>query len=178
MSTARRVVRWLLVGRRDGLRASIRRRLGWLEWLDRGRGGGGVDGGADRGAPGASPPAPRPSDPAPADGEWTDLVGADELEPGDVVEVLVGERPVAVACVASAGGRRFHALDGVCPHAGGPLGDGTVDGGQLTCPWHGWSYDLVTGRSAVDPAVAVTPFEVRERDGRVCARLTPPAGPG
>jgi nitrite reductase/ring-hydroxylating ferredoxin subunit len=32
----------------------------------------------------------------------------------------------------------FHALDGVCPHQGGPLGKGTLSGCIVTCPWHGW----------------------------------------
>jgi nitrite reductase/ring-hydroxylating ferredoxin subunit len=165
MSTARSLVRWLLVGRRDGLRAALRRRLGWLTWLDRRRG------------PGAAPTTPEaPSTApatveAPADGEWTDLCAVDELEPDEVAEVLVGERPIAVACVGGAGGARFHAVDGVCPHAGGPLGDGVVEGGHLTCPWHGWSYDLATGRSTVDPEVRVPTFDVRVQGGRVQARL-------
>lgn len=169
MSTARRIVRWLLVGRRDGVRAAVRRRLGILRWLDRGPGG--------TPAEPPPPPAPAAAAPAPATG-WTELLDAADLAPGEVAEVLIGERPVAVACVAAAGGRRFHAVDGTCPHAGGPLGDGVVEDGALTCPWHGWSYDLATGQSRVDPAVRVEVFETTERNGRVCARLQPPSGGG
>ena len=43
----------------------------------------------------------------------------------------------------------FYALDGVCPHQGGPLGQGTLEGCIVTCPWHGWQFD-VTQRPAPD----------------------------
>jgi nitrite reductase/ring-hydroxylating ferredoxin subunit len=171
MSTARRVVRWLLLGRRDGLRASLRQRLGLFTWLDRR-----TETGGEPPSQVADPEPPRP-DVTPS-GPWTELVGVDELAAGEVLEVLVGERPIAVACVSENGSRRYHAVDGVCPHAGGPLGDGTLEGNQLTCPWHGWSYDLETGRSSVDPAVCVRTFETRVDRGRLMARLTDPTGAG
>ena len=52
------------------------------------------------------------------------------------------------------------ALDGVCPHQGGPLGKGKLTGCIVTCPWHGWQFDVRTGqhqtsRSLVHPGFAV-----------------------
>ena len=43
-------------------------------------------------------------------------------------------------------GETIHALDDTCAHRGGPLGDGRLTGTRLACPWHGWMYDVRTGR--------------------------------
>lgn len=39
----------------------------------------------------------------------------------------------------------IYALENACPHQGGPLGEGTLEGGCVTCPWHGWQFDIQTG---------------------------------
>lgn len=39
----------------------------------------------------------------------------------------------------------FYALENVCPHMGGPLGDGEIEDSMVTCPWHGWQFDIKTG---------------------------------
>ncbi|MEQ1505076.1 MAG: Rieske 2Fe-2S domain-containing protein, partial [Myxococcota bacterium] len=53
------------------------------------------------------------------------------------------------------------------PHAGGPLGEGQLDGCTLTCPWHGWSYDLETGKSLVSDNVFLVGHPVEVVDGMV-----------
>jgi nitrite reductase (NADH) small subunit len=53
-------------------------------------------------------------------------------------------------CVANLSGT-ICVLDGVCPHEGGPLGEGTIEDGRVVCPWHGYSFDLRTGTSEEDP---------------------------
>jgi nitrite reductase/ring-hydroxylating ferredoxin subunit len=55
----------------------------------------------------------------------------------------------------------FHAIDNVCRHQGGPLAEGELDGNVVTCPWHGWTYDVTTGVSPDDPDCSVDRFEVR-----------------
>ncbi len=45
---------------------------------------------------------------------------------------------------------RVRAIDGLCPHEGGPLAEGALDKGVVTCPWHGWTFDACTGCS-LDP---------------------------
>lgn len=40
---------------------------------------------------------------------------------------------------------KFFAIDNSCPHRGGPLGEGDLDGTKVTCPWHSWQFDVVTG---------------------------------
>jgi len=61
----------------------------------------------------------------------------------------------------------LHALDGVCPHAGGPLGQGALHGSTLVCPWHAWEYDCRTGLSDLDPDLKVARFPVKEESGDI-----------
>jgi len=55
----------------------------------------------------------------------------------------------------------FYALDDVCPHQGGPLGEGELMGNVVTCPWHGWEYDVTTGYNMFDTDVKQDQFEVK-----------------
>ena len=58
----------------------------------------------------------------------------------------------------------FFALDNSCLHRGGPLGEGGLEGYDVTCPWHGWTYDVRTGSFEVIPPLRVRTYPVR-RDG-------------
>jgi len=70
-----------------------------------------------------------------------------------------------VICVANVNGT-ITAMDNVCLHVGGPLGQGTIEGGKLVCPWHGWQYDPGTGEAAHNAAakVAVYPLKMENED--------------
>ena len=85
-----------------------------------------------------------------------------DIPPGTIREVSVGGKSVAVANV----GGQFHAISNTCLHRGGPLGDGVLDGEIVTCPWHGWQYDVITGKVSQNPTVGVDryPIEVRGED--------------
>jgi nitrite reductase/ring-hydroxylating ferredoxin subunit len=61
-------------------------------------------------------------------------------------------------------GEVFYAIDNRCPHKGGPLGGGTLDGALVTCPWHRFVVDVRTGRNPSVPGLRVRTFAV-ERDG-------------
>ena len=82
--------------------------------------------------------------------------------------VVVGGRHVALFRLGDA----FHALDNMCLHRGGPLCEGPIVNGVVTCPWHGWSYEIATGTMVQDPRVGVSRHEVRVQDGEVAVRLT------
>ena len=56
---------------------------------------------------------------------------------------------------------KFYAIDNTCKHKGGPLGEGTCDGNVVTCPWHGWQYDVTTGVCSNNPQVKMDTFEVQ-----------------
>ena len=55
----------------------------------------------------------------------------------------------------------FRALDNTCIHRGGPLGDGICHATTVTCPWHGWQFDIATGECASSPGERVDTYEVR-----------------
>lgn len=84
---------------------------------------------------------------------------AAEIAPGKIQEVQVEGKTIAVANVAG----KFHAISNTCLHRGGPLGQGQLDGNVVTCPWHGWSYDVTTGKLGHNQSVGVAcyPVEVR-----------------
>ena len=69
----------------------------------------------------------------------------------------LGGNPVAVF---HAGGQ-FYACRNVCPHRGGPLGEGDFDGRIVTCPWHGWQFDVTTGINVLMPAARVEMYPVK-----------------
>ena len=55
----------------------------------------------------------------------------------------------------------FYAIDNTCKHRGGPLGDGSLAGTTVTCPWHGWEYNVTTGECAMDRSIKVQQFDVK-----------------
>ncbi len=55
----------------------------------------------------------------------------------------------------------LYALDNVCPHQGGPLGEGELDGNMVTCPWHAWDFDVTTGENSEDPDEKQDTYEVK-----------------
>jgi nitrite reductase/ring-hydroxylating ferredoxin subunit len=89
-----------------------------------------------------------------------------------VDEIAVGhglfiERDGPPVAVFNAGGGRFHAMGPSCPHEDGPLSEGWIEGGTVVCPWHGFDFDLATGRCHVDPDLSVPVYAVRVTDGVV-----------
>lgn len=58
-------------------------------------------------------------------------------------------------------GGEFHAIGDICPHMGGPLGEGTVDGENVICPWHGWTFCIKTGNFAAHPGSGVDGYPVK-----------------
>src|SRR6516162_2823259 len=74
-----------------------------------------------------------------------------ELPAGTIREVQVGGKPVALANV----GGTIYAINGTCLHRGGPLGQGMLEGTVVTCPWHGWQFDVLTGKAVMNPNAGV-----------------------
>jgi nitrite reductase/ring-hydroxylating ferredoxin subunit len=88
------------------------------------------------------------------------IAGRSEVPPGEGRVVTAGDRTLALFNL----GDRFHAVDNTCPHRGGPLGEGTLEGTVVTCPWHGWQFDVCSGVSPRNPAATVGWVRV-EADG-------------
>lgn len=87
----------------------------------------------------------------------------EDVPPGTVTRVRAGEEELALANV----GDEFFATQGACLHLQGPLGDGELEGTMLTCPWHGWRYDVRTGLNDFDHAIQIRTYEVRVQDGEI-----------
>ncbi len=85
-----------------------------------------------------------------------------EISPGQIREVQVEGKAVAVANLEG----KIYAMNGACPHLGGPLGEGSLAGRIVTCPWHGWQFDVTSGKDVHNPTggVACYPAEVRGED--------------
>ncbi len=98
---------------------------------------------------------------------WTEVAKTADLPPGEVIEVVVGDTIIALARVDEA----FYAIDGMCAHQGGPIAQGEVAGGCVTCPWHGWQYELETGIQTINRQPLQRTFPVREIDGRIEVQL-------
>ncbi|HWC03611.1 MAG TPA: Rieske 2Fe-2S domain-containing protein [Methylomirabilota bacterium] len=73
--------------------------------------------------------------------------------------------------VFNAGGGLYHAIDGSCPHEGGPLADGALLGDSAVCPWHGFDFDVRTGGCRVAPDLSVSVYPVRVADADVVVEL-------
>jgi len=80
-----------------------------------------------------------------------------DIEPGTGVATECGEKPVAIFNVEGA----FFATQGKCPHRGGPLGEGELEGKVVTCPWHAWRFDVCSGVNADNPNLKLTVYPVQ-----------------
>ena len=93
----------------------------------------------------------------------TKIAETHELPPGQAKVVAAGGKTLALFnCDGT-----FYAVDNTCRHRGGPLGEGELEGTVVTCPWHGWQYDVTTGANAANPAVTIACFPVTVEGGTV-----------
>jgi nitrite reductase (NADH) small subunit len=94
---------------------------------------------------------------------WHDVGSLANVPEGAGREVVVAGRILAIFRV----GADVYAIDGMCAHQGGPLAEGSIEGGIVTCPWHGWQYDVRSGRQPITPAICQTTFPVRIEGDRI-----------
>ena len=95
----------------------------------------------------------------------------------DFVKVAeVGDVPPGLGKCVEANGKQialfnvggtFYAIDNTCLHRGGPLGEGELEGAVVTCPWHGWQYDVTTGVNTMDESERVERYDVKVEGGEV-----------
>jgi nitrite reductase (NADH) small subunit len=100
--------------------------------------------------------------------EYIKLTTESELPPeNEAREYPCGDR---VICVANVEGK-ITAMDNVCFHRGGPLGQGVIDEGKLVCPWHGWTFDPITGEALHNRAAKVAIYPIKVENGDVLIEL-------
>ncbi len=83
----------------------------------------------------------------------------DEIPAGTIREFQVNGKTIALANVDGT----FYAVNNTCLHRGGPLGQGELEDKVVTCPWHGWQYDVTTGKVSMNPSVGVDTYAVEVR---------------
>jgi nitrite reductase (NADH) small subunit/3-phenylpropionate/trans-cinnamate dioxygenase ferredoxin subunit len=86
-----------------------------------------------------------------------------EIPAGSIRTVQAGGKALALANV----GGTLYAIDNTCLHRGGPLGEGELNGKIVTCPWHGWQYDVTTGKVVQNPNAGVSCFKTEVRGDEV-----------
>lgn len=100
----------------------------------------------------------------------TDLIAEDDVPEGEGRCVETQDRVLAVfQCEGE-----FYVTDNACPHAGGNLAGGYIEGQILFCPWHHWPFNIKTGRCPQSESVWVQTYPVSVENGRVRADLRTP----
>ena len=100
--------------------------------------------------------------------EFVSLCKVDDVRPGEArhFRPMQGKWRLKPVAVWNEGGD-FHITNYVCPHSGGPLSEGTIENGVVTCPWHAWQFNVSTGKSARGDAHAIAIYECKVEDGEV-----------
>jgi len=99
---------------------------------------------------------------------WHDLGPVEELRKVSLRQVSVGRTRLAISCRDG----EFGVISGTCNHAGGPLGEGRLDGDYITCPWHNWKYHRIGGQG--EPGFedeSVPRHEIKLLDGHLWVNL-------
>jgi nitrite reductase (NADH) small subunit len=94
---------------------------------------------------------------------WKPIAETSEVPVGGLIEAEHDGRYIAVCNVAG----EVRAIDGTCPHQGGPLGEGALNGEFVTCPWHMWDFHSGTGECAFNPRVRVEVLPVKVEGERI-----------
>lgn len=159
------VLNALLRGRPDGVRARLRRALG-AERPPVNEPSSGTSPSPEPGERALSLRREPPRDVTPPDG-YEVVLHKEALDPGRIIEVIIGGTSIAVANVDGV----YYAVANACAHAEGPLGEGAVEGCNVVCPYHGWSFDLRDGACTTVPGKGVRSYPVQIVGDAVCVRM-------
>ena len=88
---------------------------------------------------------------------WVKVAGAEQLKPGTAMKVDVNGQELALYNVDG----KYFATSNICPHQGGPLAEGMMEGCSVVCPWHAWVFDVSTGQSPVNPRAKIPCYPVK-----------------
>ena len=80
-----------------------------------------------------------------------------DLPPGAVKYAEASGKELAIYNVDGT----VYATSNICPHQGGPLADGILEGTSIICPWHAWAFDVCTGTSPVNPRLKIETYAVK-----------------
>ena len=89
--------------------------------------------------------------------EFVKVAKKSELAPGTSKRIEINNKEIALFHIDG----NFFAIDDMCPHRGGSLSEGFVESGVVSCPWHGWQFQLESGECLTDPGVCQTKYAVK-----------------
>ncbi|MBS0181670.1 MAG: Rieske 2Fe-2S domain-containing protein [Nitrospira sp.] len=89
--------------------------------------------------------------------EFVRVAGTADIKSGHGIVAETNGKTLAVFNVDGA----IHAIDNTCCHRDGPLGEGELEGTIVTCPWHGWQYNVTTGACTNNPSAKVATYQVK-----------------
>ena len=112
---------------------------------------------------------PADADYNPAMGSFVHVADLSDIPPGTAKVVAVQNVEVALFNLEGA----IYAIDNMCQHAGGPLGEGKIKGDVVICPWHGYRYHIKTGQYVKNPDMSVACYQVKVEDGKISVSVTP-----
>lgn len=90
-------------------------------------------------------------------GNFTKAALTKDIQDGSGITVELEGKSIAVF---NSNGK-FYAIDNTCKHRGGPLGEGSLDGNVVTCPWHGWQFDITNGNCVTNPAGKINGYALK-----------------
>lgn len=89
--------------------------------------------------------------------DFIKVASKSDVSPGSGIKVEVNGKEVALFnCDGS-----FYAMDDTCLHRGGPLSEGSLEDKVVTCPWHGWQYDVTSGACLTNPSVSQNQYQIK-----------------
>jgi len=98
--------------------------------------------------------------------EWIRIGASSDFDEG-IKLIDIGRRKIAITRL---GGQLF-AFNGLCPHAGGPMHRSETEGSVITCPLHGWRFNLLDGGKELHNYRALSVYEIRSENGEVSVRI-------
>ncbi|HNP71351.1 MAG TPA: non-heme iron oxygenase ferredoxin subunit [Kouleothrix sp.] len=100
--------------------------------------------------------------------ESTRVAALADIPPGAMRYAEVDGLPIALANV----GGTIYAFSDACRHEGGPLSAGALIGDTVTCPWHGWTYSVRTGKAIVPPVgIRIATYRAYVENGDVFVEI-------
>ena len=101
--------------------------------------------------------------------KFTKVCSKNEIEEGKGKVVEIDGKEIAVLNYKG----KFFAISNACAHMQGPIGEGECNDGKVTCPWHGWEYELESGKNTFDENIKLDTYEVKIEGGDVLVNPKP-----
>lgn len=95
--------------------------------------------------------------------EFAKVAEKKDIPEGESIAVQVGQERIAVFNI----GGTYYAIRDLCPHAGGPLSQGCVSGTRITCPWHGWQFELCPNNGKPNDGICRYAVQVEGEDIKI-----------